>query len=571
MKSQWIIYEEDKKLQDSIAREFKISSITSQILINRGLTDSDVIKRFFNISLQSLSFPLLLKNLEQACDRIIYALKRKQKIVIYGDYDVDGITSVSLLYNFFKAIGAENISFYIPSRLTEGYGLNIEAIKRFKQENIKLIITVDCGVSNIAEIEFANSLGIDVIVTDHHEVPDEVPSAFAIVDPKQKDCNFPFKDLAGVGIAFYLLIGLRMKLRDSNFWKNREELNLKNFLDLVALGTIADICPLKFDNRILVKFGLSELERSRRMGVKALKQICGIREGQLNYWSVGFRLAPRINAIGRLDNASLGVNLLTTDNYSNALKIASLLEQNNFERQKIEEKILKEALKIIEKSKNLKDKHSIVLYSDNWHEGVIGIVSSRLVEKYYKPTILISFNGNEGKGSARSIKDFDIYEALSLCSEFLENFGGHKYAAGITLKKDKLHDFIEAFEDTVKKLTRKEDFYKKVYIDKKVNFDEIGDSLIREFQMLEPFGPSNIEPTLLTEDVLVTSVRIFGINHVKLTLEQGSSSFEALAFNRIKDNITIGDSLNVSYYPYSYKENGKMDIKLKIKDIEKLS
>ncbi len=571
MKSQWIIYNEDKNLQESISKEFKISNITSQILINRGLTDIDVIKKFFNITLQSLTFPLLLKNLEQACERIIYALKKKEKIVIYGDYDVDGITSVSLLYNFFRKIGAENVSFYIPSRLNEGYGLNINAIKKFKDSNIKLIITVDCGISNIEEIEYANSVGIDVIITDHHEVPEKVPPAFAIIDPKQKDCHFPFKDLAGVGIAFYLLIGLRMKLRDSNFWKNRNELNLKNFLDLVALGTIADICPLKFDNRILVKYGLSEMERSQRMGIKALKQICGIREGQLNYWNVGFRLAPRINAIGRLDNASLAVKLLTTDNYSDALKIASLLEQNNYERQKIEEKILKDSLNIIEKSKNLKNRQSIVLYSDKWHEGVIGIVSSRLVEKYYKPTILISFHDNIGKGSARSIKDFDIYEALNLCSEFLESFGGHKYAAGLTLKKEKLHDFIEAFEDTVNKLTKAEDFYKKVYIDKKVSFEDIKDPLIRELQMLEPFGPSNTEPTLLTEDVLVTSVKIFGVNHVKMTLEQGKASFEALAFNRTKDNITIGDSLNISYYPYSYKENGKMDIKLKIKDIEKLS
>jgi single-stranded-DNA-specific exonuclease len=471
MKSQWIIYDEDKNLQDSISKKFKISNITSQILINRGLTEPEVIKKFFNITLQSLTFPLLLKNLEQACDRIIYAFKKQQKIVIYGDYDVDGITSVSLLYSFFKLIGAsENILFYIPSRLSEGYGLNIDAIKKFKSENIKLIITVDCGISNIAEIEFAKSLGIDVIVTDHHEVPEDVPPAFAIVDPKQKDCNFPFKDLAGVGIAFYLLIGLRMKLRDSNFWKNKDELNLKNFLDLVALGTIADICPLKFDNRILVKFGLSELERSNRMGVKALKQICGIREGQLNYWNVGFRLAPRINAIGRLDNATLGVNLLTTDSYSDALKIASLLERNNYKRQKIEEKILNEALSIMEKSKNFKNKQSIVLYSENWHEGVIGIVSSRLVEKYYKPTILISFKDDIGKGSARSIKNFDIYEALNLCSEFLESFGGHKYAAGITLKKEKLHDFIDAFEYTVKKLTRKEDFYKKYLLIKKSLF-----------------------------------------------------------------------------------------------------
>ena len=568
MKSQWVIYEENKTLQEKFSQEFNISGITSQILINRGFKDVEVIRKFLNIDLQSLSFPLLLKDLEKACNRIIYSIKKNEKILIYGDYDVDGITSVSLLVNFFHKIGYFNVDFCIPERLTDGYGLNFKILDKLKEAKVKLIITVDCGISNVNEIDYANSLGIDVIVTDHHEIPVELPNAFAIVDPKQKKCNFPFKELAGVGIAFYLLVGLRMKLKDSKLIGENDAVNLKQFLDLVALGTIADICPLYMDNRILVKYGLKELEKGERKGIKALKQLCGIRNGQLNHWSIGFRLAPRINAVGRLAKAELGVELLTTDNYSKALKIASLLDKSNYERQKIEEAILRQALKLVKASKEFQNRSSIVLYSDSWHEGVIGIVASKIVERYYKPTVLITFSGSKGKGSARSIKDFDLYEGLNLCSEYLESFGGHKYAAGLTIKRENLRDFIDAFEKTVSSLTKPVDFVRKNLIDKKVEFDDIEDSLLKEFNMLEPFGHSNAEPTLLTEDVLVTSVRVFGANHVKLVLEQGKNSFEALAFNKSGMNVTVGDALNVSYFPFPYKENGKNGIKLKIKNME---
>ncbi len=568
MKSQWVIYEENKELQRTLSDELNISEITSQVLINRGFKDINVIKKFLNINLHSLSFPLLLKDIEKACDRIIFAMKRNQKILIYGDYDVDGITSVAILINFFKEIGYDNVNFYIPERLTEGYGLNTKVLKHLKEDGVKLIITVDCGISNIEEIHYAKSLGMDIIVTDHHEPPEEIPDAFAIIDPKQKNCNFPFKELAGVGIAFYLLAGLRMKLKDINLLGKEVNINLKQFLDLVALGTIADICPLHMDNRILVKYGLKEIEKGERKGIKALKQLCGIKEGQLNYWSVGFRIAPRINAVGRLNKASLGVELLTTDNYSNALKIASFLDKSNYERQKIEEQILRQALKMVENANDFKDRKSIVLYSDSWHEGVIGIVASKLVEKFYKPTILITFQRGKGKGSARSIRDFDLYEGLNLCSEFLESFGGHKYAAGLSIKRENLKNFIDSFEKTVAMSTGPQDFVRKNFIDKKVEFSEIESGLIKEFNLLEPFGHSNTEPTLLTEDVLVTSVRVFGTNHVRLVLEQGKNSFEALAFNKSNMNVTIGDSLNVSYYPFSYKENGKTDIRLKIKNME---
>ncbi len=571
MKKQWVLHNEDKLLQKKISERLKISNITSQILINRGFKDIETIEKFINTTLSKLSFPLLMKDIEKACDRIVFAIKKSERILIYGDYDVDGVTSVALLINFLKLIGYYNFRYYIPERLNEGYGLNINAIKNFKDDNVKLIITVDCGVSDTEKITYAKSIGIDTIVTDHHEISDTLPEdAFALINPKQKDCNFPFKEMAGVGIAFYLIAGLKMKLKDTNFSKNIENYDLKQFLSFVALGTVADICPLQNENRVFVKYGLSELEHTNNPGLKALKQICNIREGQLSYWTVGYRLAPRINAIGRLGKADIAVELLTTNDYSNALKLASLLERTNYERQKIEETTLNNAIKMIESSKYFNNKKSIVLYSDTWHEGVIGIVASRLVEKYNKPAVLISFTNEIGKGSGRSIKDFDLFQSLNLCSEYLIDFGGHKYAAGLSIHKNQLSKFIEAFESIASKISINKDNYKNLYIDKKIAFSELDTALMDEFSLLEPFGNANSEPILLSEDVLVTSVKIFGTNHIKLILEQCNKKFEAIAFNQVNKDITMGDSLHVSYSPFSYKENTKVNIKLKIKDLIKI-
>ncbi len=559
----YIFTEENKKLQNYLSEKCNITPITAQILINRGHTDPEEIEKFLNISLDSLTHPFKMLNLEKASNRILEAIFNNEKIGIFGDYDVDGITSTAVLINFFQEIGYNNFTYHIPSR-DEGYGLNNDIIKKFKNENVKLIITVDCGIQNFPEVDYANSLGIDVIVTDHHEPSEILPKAFAVINPKQKNCQFPFKELAGVGIAFYLVMGLRIKLRDKELIKNN--VNLLKYLDLVAIGTIADICPLIKENRVFVKFGLEQVKKSQRPGIRALKQLCYLENKNINYWDVGFRIAPRLNAAGRISDPMKALYLLITNKYTEALKISDELNKNNYERQKIEEKILNEAIKLIEKDNRIKNKKSIVLYSDSWHEGVIGIVSSKLVEKYYKPTILISFTGDYGKGSARSIKDFNIYNGIKMCEELLESFGGHKLAGGLMIKRNNIREFIDAFETIVNRLTTKDHFIKKIFIDKIVKFNEINKNFLQELSKLSPFGPANEEPLLFVNDILVSGIKSFGMNHLQLQVEQNNIAFEAVGFNIANKNIELGDSVNIAFMPYLESQK----IKLKIKFIEKL-
>ena len=559
----YIFTKEDKNLQNIITKECNISPITAQILINRGHVEPEEIYNFLNVNLNSLTHPYKMLNLEKAAERVIDAILKNEKIGIFGDYDVDGITSTAVLINFFNEIGYKNYTYHIPTR-EEGYGLNNKTIKRFHDNNVKLIITVDCGIQNFSEVDYANSLGIDVIITDHHEPSEILPGAFAVINPKQRDCNFPFKDLAGVGIAFYLIMGLRIKLREKGIIK--DNVNLLKYLDLVAIGTIADICPLVYENRIFVKFGLNQIKNSQRPGIRALRQLCYLENKDINYWDVGFKIAPRLNAAGRISNPMKALELLIIDNYSRALQLSNELNKNNQERQKIEEKILQDAIKLIEKNEKFKHRKSIVLYSDSWHEGVIGIVSSKLVEKYYKPTILISFSGDYGKGSARSIKDFDIFNGIKMCEELLESFGGHKLAGGLMIKRDRILDFVEAFEKIVERTTTKEHFIKKIYIDKIVNLNEIDGELISELSKLSPFGPSNEEPLLFANDILVSGIKNFGMNHLLLQVEKNNIAFEAIGFNIANKNIELGDSVNIAFMPF----NDNQKIKLKIKFIEKI-
>ncbi len=559
----FIVKPEDKNLQKELSEKCGITPITAQILINRGLSNPEDILKFLDTSFNSLTHPFKMLNLEKASERIVKAIKLNEKIGIFGDYDVDGITSTALLINFFNEIGYKNYIWHLPTR-KEGYGLNCEVIKEFHKNHVKLIITVDCGIQNIKEVDFANSLSIDVIITDHHVPGENLPNAYAIVNPKQKDCKFPFKDLAGVGVAFYLLMGVRIKLRQ---YLNFSNFNLAKYLDLVAIGTIADISPLLYENRVLVKKGLKQIENSNNLGIKALSQLCHINNKSISYWDVGFKIAPRLNAAGRISSPEKALNLLITKEYSKALQISEWLCKNNYERQKIEEKILDEAIRMIENNGKLKNKHSIVLYSNNWHEGVIGIVSAKLVEKYYKPVILITFNENGiGKGSARSIKELDIFKSISFCEEYLETFGGHKLAAGLTIKKENVNNFIEAFDNIVKRFTTKENFVKKIFIDKILDFNEINMRLVKELKELSPYGPGNEEPLFLTEDILVTEIKSMGLNNLNLTLEKNKVEFEAVGFNLLDKNIELGDTVRLIYTPFIANDR----IKLRIKEIEKV-
>ncbi|HAJ27687.1 MAG TPA: single-stranded-DNA-specific exonuclease RecJ, partial [Syntrophus sp. (in: bacteria)] len=421
----------------------------SKILMSRNIVNLSDARKYLFPSLNDLHNPFLMKDMDKAVRRVIQAIQRKEKIVVFGDYDADGITAIAVMLKFFRGLLPET-DFYIPDRIGEGYGLNHGAIDLLKGRKVDLIITVDCGVSDLECVAYASTLGIDTIILDHHEVPELLPDAVAVIDPHRPDCPFPFKNLAGVGIAFNFLIGLRGKLRQEGFWNNRTYPNLKDYLDLVALGTIGDISPLVDENRIFTKIGLDLITEDKRVGLKALKEICGIDTQVMDTNKASFCLIPRINAAGRVGSPSEAVKLLLTEDLTEARDIARVLDGYNRKRQAIEKTILHEILEEISKTTDPHLKSSLVFASTNWHPGVIGIVASRLVDRFYRPAILISLRNGIGKGSGRSIADFNIYQGLKKCESLLLSYGGHQYAAGISIREENINEFKHLLEGVIR-------------------------------------------------------------------------------------------------------------------------
>ncbi|HSR11832.1 MAG TPA: single-stranded-DNA-specific exonuclease RecJ, partial [Thermodesulfobacteriota bacterium] len=427
-----------------LIRELGLSAIAARVLVHRGVSDPDAARRFLSPSLSDLPDPSVMKDMDRAVARVSRALRSREKIHVFGDYDVDGTTATAVLCLFLRNAGAE-VSFSVPDRTREGYGLNAEAVKRIAASGARLLITADCGIASRDEIRWAAGEGLDVVVTDHHEPPEELPPAVAVLNPKRNDCPYPFKGLAGVGVAFHLLIALRARLREEAFFPPGEVPNLREYLDLVALGTIADVVPLTGPNRILAKHGLAELGRSRRPGIAALKALCTLADAPLiDTEAVHFRLAPRINAAGRMRDAAQAVELFTTGDPARARRIASDLDELNSVRQRTEEAILNEAREMIESGGE--GKKSIVLSSAKWHPGIVGIVASRLVEEYQCPAVLIALGDETGRGSGRSIAGFSLYEALKSCSRWMERFGGHDQAGGLVIRSENIPFFAAAFE-----------------------------------------------------------------------------------------------------------------------------
>ena len=441
-KSKWIIKQSDPENSKTIAEKLKLHPLTANILVNRGIETVDAAKNFLNPDVKTLLDPFLLKDMEKAVERIKTALKENEKIVVYGDYDVDGITAVSIIYLYLKSKSG-NVSYYIPSRSDEGYGLNKDAVLAFKNDNVSLIITADCGITAIEDITYATSLGIDVVITDHHKCKEVLPRALAVINPKQVDCSYPFKELSGVGVAFKVVSALEGV-------KNSASL-LDLYGDLLCLGTIADIVTLTDENRVFVSHGLKMLTNPNNMGLKSLIEKTGLAGKNLTSSHVGFIIAPRINAVGRLGNALDAVKLFTTDNQKTADDLASMLCNENTRRQTIEQEILNEACAKIDKEKINETDMVIVLASNSWHHGVIGIVASRITERYGKPCILIAIDENEAKGSCRGVVGFNMYNALSHCEDLLTKFGGHELAAGLTIESkniDGLRAKINEFAKT---------------------------------------------------------------------------------------------------------------------------
>ncbi|MEI7636554.1 MAG: single-stranded-DNA-specific exonuclease RecJ [Syntrophus sp. (in: bacteria)] len=566
--SQWRFSIEQEDITEQLSNEFGILPLMSKILMSRNIVNLSDARKYLFPSLNDLHNPFLMKDMDKAVHRVIQAIQHKEKIVVFGDYDADGITSIAVMLKFFRILLPET-DFYIPDRIGEGYGLNRGAIDLLKSRSVDLIITVDCGVSDLECVVYASTLGIDTIILDHHEVPEILPHAVAVIDPHRHDCPFPFKHLAGVGIAFNFLIGLRGKLRQEGFWNDRTYPNLKNYLDLVALGTIGDISPLVDENRIFTKIGLDLITEDKRVGLKALKEICGIDTQVMDTNKASFCLIPRINAAGRVGSPTEAVKLLLTDDLVEARDIARVLDGYNRKRQAIEKTILHEILEEIAKTIDPHLKSSLVFASANWHPGVIGIVASRLVDRFYRPAILISLRNGIGKGSGRSIADFNIYQGLKKCESLLLSYGGHQYAAGISIREEDIEEFKNLLEGVIREDIQPVNMISQTTIDAQCQLHDVNHDLLAQIAMLAPFGSRNPEPVLCVRNVNVAASNIVGNNHLRLRLNGDGVSCNGIWFSKghfIKQ-LTSGTTSDIAFTPQFNYWNGVNEIQLKMKDM----
>lgn len=564
MKKNWCLEKENPKLRNKLADSLNISPVTAQILLNRGIKNEAEANVYLNSTLFDLPSPYLMDGMEEAVERIKKALESKEKIAIYGDYDVDGVTSTALFHTFLKSLGAD-VTYYNPDRIKEGYGVNMDAVKKLSKDGVTLIISGDCGITAAREVEEAKKLGVDFIVTDHHQPPEELPRAISILNPQLPSCKYPAKEIAGVGVIFNLAIALRRALRDEGFFKQAEP-NLADYLDLVALGTVADCAPLKDVNRIFVKEGMKRMASPKRIGLKALKEASSI-DGEVNSFDLGFKLGPRINASGRLNSAESAVKLFLSDNMADARELATQLSQENTSRQKIESQILKEAIQMIDSDHSFEDQSSVVVSSPNWHQGIIGIVASRIVERYGKPAILIAIGEDGvGKGSGRSVQGVNIYSSLSECRELLIQYGGHELAAGMSIKQSDIESFREMFNLSVEKSPVGQETV--VSIDCAVDLSDISHELVSELGKLEPFGIGNPEPVLLAEGVEVVSQQLFKDKHLSVKVSKGGKPFKAIWFNMKEPGLLKQDRIDIVFTPEFNIWNGRKELQLRVRDID---
>ena len=560
MIKKWEFYNSDEKLVDEICEKYNLNKVIGKIIVNRHVVNDEDVRIFITPTRDDFHNPFLFKGMDIAVDRIIKAINNKEKILIYGDYDVDGITSTTVLKKYLMDRGI-SVDTYIPNRLHEGYGLNKKAIDTIKERNIDLIITVDCGISAIEEVDYAVRLGMDIIVTDHHEVGEKLPNALAVIDAKRKDNTYPFRALAGVGVVFKLIQALSIKL------EIKPEEYLK-YLDLVCVGTISDIVPLEGENRTIAKLGLMLIKVTRNLGLRELIKSSGYKEIDSN--TISFGVAPRINACGRMGHEEEALKLFLAEDLESATKITKELNEYNTLRQSTEKAIYEEAVQQIEKN-HLDANNSIVLGGKGWHHGVIGIVSSKVTDKYYKPSILLSFEDNIAKGSGRSVPGFDLYEGLAKCEDLLEKYGGHSMAVGLTLKKENLENFKERFEQIAKEKNIKE-LVPIIYIDDELKLKDINMDLVKSISILEPFGEANKVPLFLIRNLKIDSIRALSEGrHLKLTLRDENFVINAFGFElgylaeeyRIGDRIDVVGTLEINSF------NGFSSIQINMKDIRK--
>jgi single-stranded-DNA-specific exonuclease len=547
----------------AISKAINVSEIIASILVQRGVHDFDSAKAFFRPSLETLHDPFLMKDMDKAVSRIEQVISKNQKILIYGDYDVDGTTSVSLVYGFLKS-RYSNIDFYIPDRYSEGYGVSTKGIEFAKENNFSLIISLDCGIKSVDKVELANSYNIDFIICDHHRPGDELPQAVAVLDPKREDCEYPYKELSGCGVGFKLLQAFCQKT-------NIPADELYMYLDLVAISIASDIVPITGENRILTYFGLKLINKNPRPGVKALIEVAGFKKA-LDVTNIVFGLGPRINAAGRIAHASSAVNLLISETALEAEEHAKGINEKNSTRKDFDHIITQEALLMIEENLAAKDLKSTVLFKNDWHKGVIGIVASRCIEKYYRPTIILTESNNYATGSARSVYGFDVYEAISKCSDLLEHFGGHMYAAGLTMKVENVPAFRERFELAVSSAIKEEQLTPRIEVDLKIRLDQINEKFLNLIDQMGPFGPQNMQPVFVSEFVMDDGrSRVLKEQHLKLSIKQeGSESIDAIGFgmSHFYESISKGKPFHLCYNISENEFRGVKSLQLMIRDIK---
>lgn len=559
MNRKWQVNEIDNNEIERIEKSFNISKLVASIIAGKGLKTDEEIEVFLHPRRTDFHNPFLMPDMEKAANRIVEAIKNNEKVAIYGDYDVDGITSSTVLHRFLKDRGL-NTNIYIPNRLCEGYGLNAEEIKKIAEEGHTLMITVDCGITGKAEVELAKSLGIDTIVTDHHEPPEELPEAIAVVDCKRKDNKYPFRELAGVGVTFKLTQAI------SKILNLKEEENLK-YLDIVCIGTISDIVPLVDENRTISKLGLMLLNQTKNVGLKVLLESLGYKK--IDSTAVSFGIAPRVNACGRMGHERVALELFLTDDVKRARELAKELNDFNTKRQEIEKRIFEEALEQIKNGQEEKNP-CIILRKENWHHGVIGIVSSKITEMYFKPSILMAIEGEDCKGSGRSIPGFDIHEALEKCNKTIKQFGGHSMAIGITVESAN----FEAFKSSVLNYAKEkhiEDIVPVLNIDEKLQLKDITMKDVQDLALLEPFGEANKPPLFQINNVKIETIRTLSEGkHLKMDIKDDNTKFGTIGFNlgSLANEYKIGDKIDIAGYLEINSFGGRDSIQINIKDIK---
>jgi single-stranded-DNA-specific exonuclease len=566
MEKRWSIKPEgDEQVVNQLANELSIDKVLANLLVQRGVNTFEEAKKFFRPSLMDLHDPFLMKDMDKAIIRLESAIKNQEKILVYGDYDVDGTTAVALVYSFIAQFHKQ-VEYYIPDRYAEGYGISFQGIDYASEQNFSLIIALDCGIKAIDKVEYASQKGIDFIICDHHRPGDSLPTAVAVLDPKREDCHYPFDELCGCGVGFKLVQAYALK-------NNIPFEELEQFLDLTAISIASDLVPIVGENRTLCYFGLEQLNKNPRKGIKAILDLANVKK-EVTMNELVFTVGPRINAAGRLESGRSAVALLVSDNHADAKESGQNINITNTERRTIDVTITQHALSMIDGNVEMINRKSTVLFHPDWHKGVVGIVASRLTEKYYRPTIILTESNGKATGSARSVKDFDVYDAIEACSDLLEQFGGHKYAAGLTLKVENVDAFQKRFEEIVSATIEEHMLVPEIEIDAELELSQITSKFYRILKQFSPFGPGNMSPVFITKHLVDKGyIRIVGTNHLKLDIQSALNpreSYPAIAFGQAEhfDALLRKQIFSACYAIDENTFNGNTTLQLNVKDIK---